>query len=181
MLLVSCASAPTSESLYNRGVDAYKAKNYKEAVVQWSKAVDAGDTTAKNNLAYLLFYGLGTEAQPQKAIELWSSAAAAGESESQWHLGNAYADGTGVEKNLVTAFAWYRCSIASAEVHARESNDSTENAIAEDARKSLIGVTDKLSGSAIEQGQALAIEYIEKYAPAQQSIPADGSAASVRR
>ena len=181
LLLTGCASTPTAGSFYNRGVDAYKAKNYKDAVDQWSKAVDAGDATAKNNLAYLLFFGLGTEKQPDKAIELWNSAAAAGESESQWHLGNIYAEGTGVEKNLITAYAWYRCAIASAEAHSREPDNSTESSIAEDARKSLVGVIDKLSASEIERGQVLAMEYIKKYAPTQPSVPAESPAVPASR
>jgi len=173
-LLLGCASSATTETPYNRGVAAYKVKNYKEAVSNWSTAAESGNVDAMNNLAFLLFNGLGTEAQPEKAIELWRVAASQGQSESQWHLGNAYADGTGVEKSLTTAYAWYRCSIESAERHSRESTDTTENQIADDARKSLVGITDKLSGNELEQGNQLATQYIEKYAPvAQPSLPAN--------
>jgi hypothetical protein len=164
-LLCACAAAPATETPYNQGVAAYKVKDYREAMVQWSIAAESGNIDAMNNLAFLMFNGFGAEARRQQAIELWRFAASKGQSESQWHLGNAYAEGSGVEQDLVSAYAWYRCSIESAERRSRESGDKTEDEIAQDARKSLVEITDKLSGGDLERGRQLAAQYIAQYAP----------------
>ena len=92
--LLGCATQPT-QSAYNLGVNAYQAKNYVVAREQWSKAIEAGDTSALNNLGYLLYFGLGGTPDSTRAVALWKRAATAGHSEAQWHLGYAYETGNG--------------------------------------------------------------------------------------
>jgi TPR repeat protein len=74
-------------------VDAYKAKNYAAAISHWSDSVLVGNTDAANNLAYLLYSGLGIAADKERAFKLWRLAAYAGQSEAQWHLGVAFEQG----------------------------------------------------------------------------------------
>lgn len=59
VILVGCASQAINETNYNLGVQAYRAKNYKEAVAQWSKAAESGDVSAMNNLGILSLMVLG--------------------------------------------------------------------------------------------------------------------------
>lgn len=138
----------------------------REAATQWSKAVAYGDTDAMNNLGYLLYNGYGVGKDIDRAIGLWRDAAARGESESQWHLGMAYEKGTGVERNPAIAYAWYRCSIAtvSKNLAGDTRNHATEIQILQDAQGSLDKMQNGLSASDLERGQALATEYIAKYA-----------------
>ncbi len=164
VLLSGCASQTTPDSPYNRGVHAYQSKNYSEAAAQWTTAGEAGDISAKNNLAFLMFNGLGVEKQQEKALTLWQSAAMRGHAESQWHLGDAYEKGQAVEMDQAVAYAWYRCAIASAEVHLKGAADATEEQIAADARKSIISLTDRLTQAELQRGQQLATEFIGKYA-----------------
>ena len=176
LLLAACAASPAQPAdgglaEYNLGVTAFQAKDYAGAYQHWSAVANAGNLNALNNLGYLIYYGLGTPAQPQRAITLWRSAAEHGQSESQWHLGNAYADGIGVDRDLPTAYAWYRCSIETAMRRAKVPVDTPEDRIAQDARRSLAQLTDKLDGNELELGKALAGEFIEQYAGAEPAAP----------
>jgi TPR repeat protein len=115
LALAACASKPVEVSSYNRGVDAYRAKDFARAREQWSKSVEQGETSAMNNLGYLLFEGLGGPSDITQALALWQRAAKLGHSEAQWHLGDAYERGEGVPPSSTEAYAWYRCAIASAQ------------------------------------------------------------------
>jgi TPR repeat protein len=109
LVVVSCATVP-AETPYNLGVAAYKKRDYWEAAAQWSKSVARGNTEAMNNLRYLFYNGYGVNKDIDRAMKLWRVASEAGESESQWHLGRAYETGTGAERSLSKAYAWYRCA-----------------------------------------------------------------------
>jgi TPR repeat protein len=164
LLCVGCATQSTPDSAYNRGVRAYRRNNYGEAATQWVTAAELGDVNAKNNLAFLLFNGLGVVKQQERALALWQAAAMQGNAESQWHLGAAYEAGQFVEIDKALAYAWYRCAIASAEVHLKNGPDSTEQEIANDAKTSIIDLTDQLTQPELLRGQQLAAEFIRKYA-----------------
>lgn len=164
--LAGAIALPTSvaaASFYNDGVEAYRAKNYQLARELWAKAVLDGEPSARNNLGFLLYYGLGGEPDLARAIVLWKESAIYGHSESQWHLGVAYEEGKGVDKNLVEAYAWYRCSIASAEAP-REGDEKAEAEIATDAYQSLVKVLDKLPAADFDAARKQAKEYVQMFA-----------------
>lgn len=163
-LLVACAGPvpKAGESSYNQGVEAWRAKNYAEARVQWSRSLaEGGPDEALNNLGYLLYHGLGGGAQPAKAVELWRKGAAVGVSEAQWHLGAAYEEGKGVAASLVQAFAWYLC--ASATASQANEDSKTERAVANDAVRSAGRLAPRLTASEMAQAEALAGQLIAKY------------------
>jgi TPR repeat protein len=156
----SCAHAETSS--YNKGVEAWRINDYAEARKQWSQSLaEGGPDEALNNLAYLLYYGLGGDAQPDKAVELWRKGAALAVSEAQLHLGHAYEKGNGTERNPATAYAWYRCAIATA--HALSTDDATEKQIERDAITALSSLERGLSAEHRNDGEALAAVLIAKY------------------
>ena len=67
--LCACKDSAPKDSEYNRGVQAYRTKNYASAREHWAKAItDEHERSAKNNLGYLLYYGLGGEADINQAI-----------------------------------------------------------------------------------------------------------------
>lgn len=151
------------ETPYVLGVEAFKKKNYSEAIAQWSKAAARGNADAMNNLGFLLFYGYGGDRNLEDAIRLWRTAAYAGHSEAQWHLGTAYESGKGVEKDFPKAYGWYRCSIATATSKLKGEDKDTQAAILGDARKSLASLAPRLSAKELARGKALASEYIRRY------------------
>jgi TPR repeat protein len=157
--LFGCAAPESPQTAYNRGVEAYRVNDYAKARVHWTNASVAGDPSAENNLGYLLYYGLGGDADASRAVLLWEKAAYAGHPEAQWHLGHAFEDGTAVPRSNVHAYAWYRCAAANA-----ASAATVDAEIAADARMSLEKLLSKLSSDEFAQGEVLAKQYIEKYA-----------------
>jgi TPR repeat protein len=160
-VLTACVSTPAPKTSYNQGVEAFRSKDYRAAREHWAKAIDSGDISALNNLGYLLFYGLGGEQDHSQAIALWKKAAYSAHSEAQWHLGVAYERGEGVPENLEEAYAWYRCSVASAA--AAPSTDEPEAEILKDASKSLAKLLGRLPPDRFANAEALAKKYVSQY------------------
>lgn len=158
-------SAP--ESAYDRGVEAYRAKDYATARVQWRKALDADpdNTYAMNNLGFLQSRGLGGKRDMASAVKLWTTAARRGNSESALHLGQAYQRGTGVPTSQVEAYAWIRCAIASARVGAaEEGDDDTEKQILSNANDGLAELMAEFVSDKFPQAQTLAATYVRDFA-----------------
>lgn len=154
---------PVGDGPYNRGVEAYRAKDYESARALWAIEVAKGNASAENNLGYLLYYGLGGPADPARAVSLWRKSALAGHPEAQWHLGVAYADGEAFTRNAVEAYAWYRCAIANGDgAEGRERDDGKE--IADLARTSLARLRATMTEAELGKGEALAKQYIRQYA-----------------
>ena len=162
LTLIACATPLTDGTSYNKGVEAYRAKDYTNARVHWSRAVDDGNISALNNLGYLFYYGLGGGADPERAVSLWMKGAMAGHSEAQWHLGRAFEDGKGTRRDYIQAYAWYRCALASSQAGTGVDQDA-ERQIAEDVKTSLVILVDKLSPEQFDQGAHLAKQYIAMY------------------
>jgi len=160
---VVAASAEPTESSYNKGVAAWRVKDYAEARKQWAASLaEGGPDEAFNNLGYLLFYGLGGDADQEKAVELWRKDAILSVSEAQVHLGRAYATGKGVARDAPLAYAWYQCAIAtSSRLSAADSTEAEIQASAEAARDELLG---SLSEAERAEGDRIAKELVSKYA-----------------
>jgi hypothetical protein len=165
MLLCGCASSAPQKSEYNLGVEAFGIKDYASARQHWAKAIkDGGEIEAKNNLGYLLYFGLGGETDRTQAVSLWTAAAQSGGRESQWHLGQAFEEGKAMEKDVVKAYAWYRC--AAGGLPSTADDDDIESKIAQDARRSLIELLPRLSPSEFDSAEKLAKLYIANYSKA---------------
>ncbi len=99
LALAGCGSTSNSigtyGSSYDKGTYAFEDKDYAEARRQWASSVNEGEVLALNSLGYLLYYGMGGPAEPEKAVALLKRGAEAGHAEAQWHLGNAFEDGKG--------------------------------------------------------------------------------------
>ncbi len=171
--LAGCASTGRIErhgSSYDKGVDAFEDKDYPEARRQWSSSVNEGEVLALNGLGYLLYYGLGGNADPDKAVVLLKRGAEAGHSEAQWHLGKAFEDGKGTARDYIQAYAWYRCALAAAE----STTDQVRHFqidIAEGVRKSIVVLVDKMSPEQFAEGSRLAKEYVVRYSKLRSSKP----------
>ena len=71
-----------------------------------AKGAERGDLVAMHELAYHYAYGVGTEVDQDKAIELYKQAAALGFASSQNNLGWAYYTGHGTKQSLTDAIFW---------------------------------------------------------------------------
>jgi TPR repeat protein len=165
-LLSGCAvpSPSASRTEYDLGVDAFRSKNYASARLHWSRAAEGRDASAASNLGFLLHRGLGGEPDQVRAVSLWTRAAKSGHPEAQRHLGHAYETGQGTARNLGEAYAWYRCSIASAQ--AAPADDEAAPLVAQDARKALASLLPKLPVEQLAASELLARQYIASYATA---------------
>ncbi|MBV8380942.1 MAG: sel1 repeat family protein [Paucibacter sp.] len=154
--------AQADESAYNQGVEAWRTMDYVEARKQWAASIaEGGPDAAFNNLAYLLYNGLGGDVEKERAVELWRKGAALAVSEAQLHLGHAYEDGMAVDKNPALAYAWYLCTISNANRLA--ASDEAEAGIkesAEDARDSLLPALDAAQRA---EGERIAKLLVARY------------------
>jgi tetratricopeptide (TPR) repeat protein len=158
---------------YNKGVEAYIAQDYTQALAHWQKAIARQESpSAYNNAGYLLYYGLGTSANPTEAVTLWQQVAKQGHGEAQWHLAIAYSEGKGVPKNLVEAYAWHLCAIANAKNRPEGPEAGGGAEIAQSAQATLGKLLPQLSKAEAAQGKQLGDRYIEQYGKPYWSAPA---------
>ena len=85
-----------------RGWQAYTAGDYGTAIKEWQPLAEAGDRQA----AYALGMAFQISGEPERAVPWYEEAASAGVTEAQILLGTIYAQGTGVPRDLVRAYAW---------------------------------------------------------------------------
>jgi hypothetical protein len=154
-------NAPPIHAEYDRGVNAFRTEDYKSARIHWAKAVDSQVRAAFNNLGYLLFYGMGGAAEPERAVGLWTTAAKSGDRESQWHLAQALEQGKGTPQNRIEAYAWYRCATVNFAVAPLA--DKTDQQIAEDAKFATLRIAATLSADEQRTANELASKFLETY------------------
>lgn len=163
-ILMLQGAACAVESEYNRGVQAYRAKDYAGARQHWHNAVKEGEPSAMNNLGFLLFNALGGPRDQARAVSLWTAAAKAGHDESQWHLADALERGKGTIRDLTEAYAWYRCAVASMQALGQEKEaDGEERTIMADAKDALIRVLSGLPQDQVAGAEARAREYVRQF------------------
>jgi uncharacterized protein len=104
-------------SFYNDGVDAYKRKDYKEAVKWYTKAAEQGDAEAQSNLGVMYQNGQGVPQDYKEAVKWYTKATEQGFAQAQsnltdaqFSLGAMYQNGQGVPQNYKEAIKWYRIS-----------------------------------------------------------------------
>lgn len=82
-------------------------QNYIEAKKWLNLAAEQGHVGAKNDLAYILYNGLGGERDYHKALELYEQAALRGDILAQANTGLMHATGTGTATDRARGYAWY--------------------------------------------------------------------------
>jgi TPR repeat protein len=101
--LAAAALAACSGPSFNKGVDAYKAKDYAGAMAQWRPIADNGDAQAQNNVGSLYREGLGVKADAAEASRWFAKAAAQDYADAQANLGVLYMQGSGVPQSYEMA------------------------------------------------------------------------------
>jgi len=163
LLAVSFGAFAQSDDVaeYNRGVEAFRAKDYATARLHWGKLATKSNADASNNLGFLLYYGMGGEADPVRAAALWRAAAEMKHRESQWHLGVAYDEGKGVAANDVEAYAWYRC--VEAGYRRKPAADDDDGAILHETKEGLVRVQARIPEKQRDAAERLAKVYMDLY------------------
>ena len=114
---------------FAEGLEAYKAKNYKEAFKIWYSLAEQGHAKAEYNIAFMYRAGEGVPENYAKAAEWYRKAAKNNDIEAQVMLGIMYKNGDGVSKNNVNSYMWF--SIAKA------NGDETAKSFLEELREEM--------------------------------------------
>ena len=104
----SSTNTLTAEENFQKGGDAWKVENYKEAAIYLEKASKQGNVKAQYILGILYKNGQGVEQSMQKCVEWWEKSASQGFVTAQTRLGLCYSNGDGVAKDYKKAAYWWQ-------------------------------------------------------------------------
>ena len=95
-----------AERKFQKGLDAYKKKNYATALREWKPIAEQGFAPAQYNLGIMYANGRGVPQDYKTAVKWYRLAAEQGRTSAQASLGVRYAFGQGVLKDYVYAHMW---------------------------------------------------------------------------
>jgi len=98
-LLLGACSGPS----FDKGIDAYKAKDYAGAMAQWKPLAEKGDARAQFNVGSLYRDGLGVKPDAVEGARWYMLAAAQGDADALANLGVLYMQGSGVPQSYTMA------------------------------------------------------------------------------
>ncbi len=104
--LGTCIQAQEPEEAFDRGFDAFEAKNYQVAAKLWLKAAKEGHVRAQNGLGVLYRDGLGVDQNPKKAISWFYMSADNGYAYGMDNLASIYIDQGRSRDMEVEAYKW---------------------------------------------------------------------------
>lgn len=92
----------------SRGLDAFKKRDYAEAMRWYRKAADQGNAKAKHDVGVLYLKGYGVPQDYVEAMRWFRKAADQGEASAQYAIGVMYGTGEGAPLDYAEAIRWYR-------------------------------------------------------------------------
>ncbi len=97
---------------YQKGLDAYKKKNYKVALEEWKIFANNNPNNSKvqNDLGSIYYYGNGIPKNYKRALEWFNKADKLNNKIAQYNLGIMHFNGNGVSKNDLSAYLWFKKS-----------------------------------------------------------------------
>lgn len=96
----------SANTLYSKGLDAYKCKNYEKAALFFQQAADRGHLNSQYIIGMIYEMGQGVEINQEKAAYYFELSANQGLPEAQYAIGVRYNQGSGVKKNDKKSFEW---------------------------------------------------------------------------
>jgi len=99
---------PLAHADFDKGVSAYKNKNYSSALQEFRASAALGDAKSQRKLGVMYYYGEGAPKDQRLAAEWYRKAAEQGDAGAQYNLGVMYHNGQGVSKDQRLAAEWYR-------------------------------------------------------------------------
>jgi len=118
--VILVASSGPGRADTSPGWEAYAAKDYESAARLWQEEAGQGDPNAAFGLGILA----DRDGNPKAAATWYEKAARGGLASAQVLLGQRYAEGNGVERSVVTAYAWYSQAIAAGVPNADKLRDN---------------------------------------------------------
>jgi TPR repeat protein len=104
---------PGDQKRFNDGLAAYDAHNYERAYKIFKELADHEDLGAMRNVAYMQRKGLGTEKDPQAALDLYEFIARAGLPTAQFDYGEMLLDGEAGDPDPEHAIPWLKLAAKS--------------------------------------------------------------------
>jgi S1-C subfamily serine protease len=99
-------SVPVMGADFQKGLDAYKNRDYVTALREWEPLANDGNVKAQYNLSKMYARGQGVPLDFKTAFMWLIRASKQGDVTAQHDLGYMYAIGYGVQKDLVDAYRW---------------------------------------------------------------------------
>ena len=147
ILILILMSVPVYGNDFNDGLEAYKRKNYKEAVRLWLPVAEQGYSPAQSNLGQMYDFGQGVPQDYKEAVKWYRLAAEQGLSPAQYNLGVMYWQGIGVMQDYVLAHMWFNLSGSNGNKNGVEGREMADK---------------KMSPLQIEKAQEMAREWMEE-------------------
>lgn len=104
--------AGAGDEEFDRGYEAFVARDYQSAMQWWTKAAESGHARAQNGLGVLYRDGDLGGPDPKRAAEWFSRSAENGYAFAMYSLALLYRDGEGVERNDIEAHKWFNLASA---------------------------------------------------------------------
>jgi TPR repeat protein len=108
------------------GLDAYKRKDYIEAIRLFHLSAEQGNVSAQFNLGHMYEKGKGVPKNYKEAVRLYRLSAEQGDVDAQLKLGVSYGMGRGVLKDYALAHMWWNLSGSNGNKDAAENRDIVE-------------------------------------------------------
>ena len=104
--------APPKKGDYQKGLDAYKKKNYKVALEEWKIFANnnPNNSNVQNYLGHMYFNGYGIPKNYKRALEWFKKADKLNHRTAQYNLGIMHSNGYGLSKSYLNAYYWFKKS-----------------------------------------------------------------------
>ncbi len=102
---VAFATAPAFAD-YQKGLDAYLARDYKTALSEFQPLAKQGDARSQFYLGRMYNNGRGVPQNYKEAVKWWKLASEQGDANAQISLSSMYGGGRGVPKDFVRSHMW---------------------------------------------------------------------------
>jgi TPR repeat protein len=97
----------TRDIAFEKGSNAYAAKDYRTAHEVWLPLAECGISSAQTAIAYLYAMGQGVPQSDSEALTWFAKAAQQGDADAQNNLGYMYSQGRGIKASREQAIKWY--------------------------------------------------------------------------
>ena len=89
------------------GDKCYDAGKYEDAISWYTQCAETGYAYVPRKLGDMCLEGIGTKADPVKALQWYTKAAERGDVKAMFSLGDMYFSGIGTHENKCAAYLWY--------------------------------------------------------------------------
>ncbi len=107
------ADLKEGKEMYFKGNYQYKEKDYRKAIMWYTRATKKGYPPAYYKLGLMYSQGRGTSINRRKGAQWFEKAANEGYHPAQYELGKMYERGLGVSQDIATAYMWYQLAVES--------------------------------------------------------------------